>query len=220
MLFSKEHQVKPLCFSGHHKKKSSEARSSPYQRPLSGQSDRITPPQALSHKRPRLQPVSLQRAGAGDSPGSSFTPPDIHRAPSQALSANGQDSSNVNVKLESSEHSVSSTEGANFVTTSVSLPTSIQLSHTQTSAEPGISDTSEGQNEDSFGDHGSENEDTAATSIKIEPITENEMELEITGVEPGKTSVTADSWSQVPGASSVSDGAVNETGDQAGYSKY
>ncbi|XP_053379953.1 uncharacterized protein LOC128548616 [Mercenaria mercenaria] len=84
------------------------------------------------------------------------------------------------------------------------------------------SDTNENQNDDDFTEQNSENEDSTAASIKIEPITESEMELEITGVEPGKTSVSADTWGQgqVLGTSGVGEGASNETGDQGGYRRW
>ena len=166
--------------------------------------------------------MSLQRAGTSENTGNSFTPPDIHRAPSQSFNTNGQDNSTgINVKLESSEQSVSSADSTNYAATSVSFPSSLQLSHTQTSAEQATSDNSEiQQNDDDFTEQTSENDDSTATSIKIEPITENEMELEITGVEPGKSSVSADSWSQgqLPGTSGV-EGVPTEAGDQSGYSK-
>jgi hypothetical protein len=146
----------------------------------------------------------------------------MHRAPSQSFNTNGQDtSSGINVKLESSEQSVSSADSTNYATTSVSFPTSLQLSHTQTSAEPATSDNSEIQNDDDFTEQTSENDDSTAASIKIEPITENEMELEITGVEPGKSSASVDSWGQgqMPGTSAVGEGVPTEAGDQSGYSK-
>jgi hypothetical protein len=151
-----------------------------------------------------------------------FSPPEMLRAPS--LTTNGQTDSSANVKQETSEQNTSKKKNNSFVTESVSFPLSLQLSHTQTSADDSC-DTSEhpANNTNEYPEQESENDDNTATSIKIEPITENEMELEITGIEPGKSSNDPEIWGQGHSASasscSVGDPAAGNEGDQSGYSK-
>ena len=97
-----------------------------------------------------------------------------------------------------------------------SLPSSIGLSHTQTSAtDKDISDKEQS-------DTGDASQDGA--SIKVEPVTESELDLEITGVEMGDNSsqMSGENWGQNvsgfgPGA--AGDGSFDQSGSQAGYSK-
>ncbi|KAL4221306.1 hypothetical protein ACF0H5_019569 [Mactra antiquata] len=203
------------CLKSHHKKKVSETRSSPYQRPQSGiQGERTPSNQGPSKKVPRLQlqpqPVSLQRVVAGDSGlGPGLRPPDMQRAPSQVFDENRAESSAVSVKLESNDSSVTSSDLDNYSSATVTFSSSVQHDQSLTSGDV-HSENNESQNsaEDST-ERTSDNEDTSATSacIKIEPINENEMELEITGVEPGKVTTPTDSWSHTQsnfGAASTS----------------
>ena len=110
--------------------------------------------------------------------------------------------------------------------TSTSFPSSLQLSHTQTSADldPSGQGNSEGQGQ--AGENApvdSDETSNSATNIKIEPITENDMELEITGVEPGNTSMTQEDWGQgsvgYGPAGADGDSSLNQSGEPSNYSK-
>lgn len=129
----------------------------------------------------------------------------------------GTDKNEGVVKVERAESSDSNSEPSNVLTPSVKFPPALEQNHTQSSANPedDATNSADGDNEDTVYDN---DDSAAATSIKIEPITENEMELEITGVEPG-----TDTWGQgqvgyaAPGTSG--DESINQSSDAAGYSK-
>ena len=126
------------------------------------------------------------------------------------------------VKVERADHNDSKSQSpifSNFTTESAKFPPTLEQNHTQTSASSNLSD-SNNENEDASYDN---DDSTNATSIKIEPITENEMELEITGVELGNGAQGGvNSWGQgqvgfvAPGNSNES---INPSTEAAGYSK-
>ena len=97
------------------------------------------------------------------------------------------------------------------------LPTSLQLSHTQTSVDTGYSDTS--QLETNLANEPGPNN----SSIKIEPVTEAEVDLEITGVEMAEGS--SDNWGQNVsgpvsyGPSDAGESSFDQGANQSGYGK-
>lgn len=223
------------CLKSHHKKKTQEIEQ-PYQRSNISHPAPRTPMQQ-SPKRQRLHPVSLSKSPQATmypSSDDSFIPP--AKRPFQERTRSRQQSSdsfserlqNVQqdtsitpvVKLEHSDNdtqndNISEQSGQNInsnFSTSQSLPTSLQLSHTQTSGEAEYSDTSQLEDDSTNVDN---------TSIKIEPVTEAEMDLEITGVEMAEGA--AENWGQnVSGAmgygsSDVGDSSFDQSANQSGY---
>ena len=102
-----------------------------------------------------------------------------------------------------------------------SLPPTIGLSHTQTSSS-GAGDNSQRSDKEQS-DTGVASQEGGA-SIKIEPNTESELDLEITGIEGGDNSsqMSGENWDQnVSGfGGTMGDGSFDQSGSQAGYSKY
>ena len=226
-----------FLFAAHHKPKTPEAKSSsPYQRP----SPRPKSPtlQPGPSKRQKVHPVSL----ISRQPQADFQPRPSPR-PQQRQSVsdintgladpNSNDSGEIRevlVKQEVINPAASDTEqtetvGGNdsFTSTSMGgnsaqLPSTIQLSHTQTSA----SNHGDTEQSDDLG-HGDFEDSNDQSGIKVEPITENEMELEITGVELGEGQMAgSEAWAQGQGyGAEGSDVSFNqEEADQSGYSKW
>lgn len=212
------------CLKTHHKKKS-EPRPSPYQRPnnhssspginnMTGSPGPLVKP---AQKRPRVHPVALQRAGDDSPIHATGSSPTIH--PGNSLHSMSPVSSDV--KQEGGDSRLLGTMSPTFTSTPSSFPSSLQLSHTQTSTpgnngDPGPSGEGGGAGIRHSAD---ESNDSSATNIKIEPITENEMELEITGVEPGNSGVS-EGWDPTQsGYSGVGSGddSLSQGADQAGY---
>lgn len=193
--------------------------------------------QQQTQKRSRIHPVSLSKAPqthqypASDN---SFVPPAAKRqfrernrsqeqvsdiALQGAQSVQQSPSVSPIVKQESQDNENDQTGrnvDSNF--TSQPLPSSLHISHTQTSGDPGYSDTSHSED--------TANTDSAigtGTSIKIEPVTEAELDLEITGVEMGEGA--AANWGQNVsgpvdyGSSDAGDSSFDQPGNQSGYGK-
>ena len=104
-------------------------------------------------------------------------------------------------------------------TASTSLPSSIRLSHTQTSENVGQSD------HEKEGLLGSGDTSQDSPGIKVEPVTESELDLEITGIEmgDGSSQLSSENWGQnVSGgfaAGTSDDNSFDQSGSQPGYSK-
>ena len=237
------------CFvSGHHKRKTQET-PEPYQRSNVSHPGPRTPQQQQSSKKPRLHPVALSRVSSG--PDIPVMLPD--QRPSISMSGNGaealpvpskprsrvqsqqgsvsednfaetrtgsSDNNNArNVKLEHSGDTSGSDiapSGDTDFTTAASLPSSIGLSHTQTSDSQAEHDKSVPL--------GSGDTSQDSPGIKLEPVGESELDLEITGVEMGDGDVSSDNWGQnvsgAFGAATSDDNSFDQSGNQSGYSKW
>ena len=127
--------------------------------------------------------------------------------------------------IVSDEASVSEQSGAinsNSFRNSQSLPSSLQLSHTQTSGDAVHSEASQLEESNSHlltvTDEGLKN-----TSIKLEPVADHD-DLEITGVEMAE-GISDNSWQNVSGAmgyetSDVGDSSYDQGTNQSGYGKH
>ena len=127
--------------------------------------------------------------------------------------------------IVSSEASVSEQSGAinsNSFRNSQSLPTSLQLSHTQTSSGDAVH--SEASQLEESNSHFITDEGLKNTSIKLEPVTDPD-DLEITGVEMAE-GISDNSWQNVSGAmggyetSDVGDSSYDAGTNQSGYGKH
>ena len=238
-----------MHISGHHKRKTAEP-AAPYQR--SNVSNVPGPRSSVQQtaKRPRLHPVSLSRvSGESEVPemnmpsdtssdGMYTSTPVQNRPRSQRGSLSDSSGgpprtlstdSRTNVKLEQSgdtlegDISVQPSDTGTDFTAAASLPSSIGLSHTQTSES-----VSQGQGEKDLSNvqagHG---EASQSPGIKVEPVAESELDLEITGIELGDSTsqISSENWGQnVSGGAmgfgpGTADGSFEQTDNQSGYSK-
>lgn len=241
------------CLKSHHKRKTQES-PAPYQRSnVSHPGPRSSMQQTA--KRPRLHPISMSRISTDsdvpviipdqrsnvsmpiDTSGDGMYTSTPIRSQVQSQRGSVSDSSVepartsssdsiANVKLEQSggmleggDNVQPSDTGTDFIATTT-LPSSIGLSHTQTSES-----VSQGEKEQS----GQRVSSQDSPSIKVEPVTESELDLEITGIElGGNTShLSSENWGQNvsggamgfgPGASEDDD-SFDQSENQAGYSK-
>ena len=233
-------QLVCVCVLGHHKRKTQEEPAPPYQRSnISHPGPRTTIQQTA--KRPRLHPVTLNRSGSQGSDLEGNLPSDMDReamftstpvsGPTQSRKGNLSDNlagppkslpseSPSMMKQEQLGAMLGDNEESSDMATDLmvptTLPSSIGLSHTQTSA----GDSEQGDKEQT--DAGDTSQEGA--SIKVEPNTEPELDLEITGVEAGDNSsqMSGENWGQNVsgfGPGDVGDGSFDQSGSQAGYSE-
>lgn len=208
---------------GHHRQQASEGRPTPYQRPESsqrlGQSSK-TPIQRNRSAVPTL--VQKQGADAGQVTLASDDTPsleDMSIVRNKEISVTDEDGRTV--KVERAENSDSYPESPSFSKESAKFPPALERNHTQACASRDSGNLSDSNNDNE--ETSCDNDDSAnTTSIKIEPITENEMELEITGVELGNNAQLPDTWGQgqagFVAAGTSGDESLNQSTD-AGYSK-
>ncbi|WAR14693.1 ZN322-like protein [Mya arenaria] len=134
----------------------------------------------------------------------------------QMLADKTGSASQSNVNIDKGENMV------NFDATKVTFDAGLDLNHTQTSC---ANESEQSDNElkkmDKLGhklapDSTLESENLSnPTSIKIEPITENEMELEITGVEPGQPKAPpTQTWPQGPAFTVTTSGGEVDQGEE------
>ncbi|XP_052821116.1 zinc finger protein 768-like isoform X2 [Mya arenaria] len=194
------------CLKTHHSKTPTETRGSPYQRPLDPFSKKNVPKSSKT----LAQPPALKNFGEG------YNKHTGDKTIAQMLADKTGSASQSNVNIDKGENMV------NFDATKVTFDAGLDLNHTQTSC---ANESEQSDNElkkmDKLGhklapDSTLESENLSnPTSIKIEPITENEMELEITGVEPGQPKAPpTQTWPQGPAFTVTTSGGEVDQGEE------
>ncbi|XP_052821149.1 homeotic protein spalt-major-like isoform X1 [Mya arenaria] len=194
------------CLKTHHSKAPTETRGSPYQRPLDPFSKKNVPKSSKT----LAQPPALKNFGEG------YNKHTGDKTIAQMLADKTGSASQSNVNMDKGENMV------NFDATKVTFDAGLDLNHTQTSC---ANESEQSDNElkkmDKLGhklapDSTLESENLSnPTSIKIEPITENEMELEITGVEPGQPKAPpTQTWPQGPAFTVTTSGGEVDQGEE------
>ena len=236
---------------GHHKKKTEEVQEPYQRSNVSNSGQKASTPQPHKRPRPhpvslsRSQPSPVYQASEDNLPPPPTKKPfrktgSVSREQFSDLDSrtigNVHDDAAAAVKpvivkqepgvndIVSGDASVSEQSGAinsNSFRNSQSLPTSLQLSHTQTSVDAVHSETSQLEESSS---HLLTDEGLKNTSIKLEPVTDPD-DLEITGVEMAE-GISDNSWQNVSGAmggyetSDVGDGSYDAGTNQSGYGKH